>query len=682
VAEDEDINNEAQEVDALSVNDQSKEIISPKGENRAKITGSITGRIIDEFGSPVQAALIKVDINRSVTIISSFETIEPDKSVETVNENISSKSEKDGGFKLDFVEKTKILNLRISHPEYVYERVSVERYNGGAHDMGDIIIKVGGAVSGYVVDENGNCLEGASITGSPKDKEGGLAFMSLSSILQTHSDWLVKSDSTGFFRITGLPSGKVNLNAALEKYAKTTVKDIAVTKGGETGNITITMPLGLTIAGKVVDRDGTPLKGAKATIQPAFEFTVDNLEDLTLSSMIANSTSETKDDGLFSVTGLKKGSYSVRVSAPSFLPFKEEKIKAGASDLLIVLEKGGRLAGQVLDGETGAGIEDFSIEIDVKDGEKFNTQTLYGKQAVEAMRRPVEPVGAFLINGMGGTGYSFNVKAEGYGDEIVFGPTPAPSEEIISVVRLYKESVITGFLIDSAGKAVPDGKVSLEAPKPEDDTDQSKKEAIEALSALGLGDKIKLPTGVTWKGINESKTGDNGEFVLKGISRGAYRVVGSHLMHLDGDPVHLDVGRGQMIDGVQIRLNLAGSIEGTVFNTKNEPLPGANILVTKKRMGGIFGLISAGLSNENFQDGMKMKVSDQEGKYAVHGLEPGNYTARMVNVQDQNSVGGMINMGLGSVMGETGPGITTAAVKAGEITVVDIFETLKGGIKG
>lgn len=663
------------EKEKLSSDDASTEGIGTGSGLAATVDGVISGRVVNEFGQPLLEAAVSLGSTRDLTISEGFEEVVPEKG--TRNE-AHCLSDAQGRFSLENVGPAPSLRLHVAHPRYVPRFVSIKAFDGKRRSLGDVILAQGGTVSGVVADPSGRPLMNATVTGRPLDREGGSSFLSFSSLIHLGSDWQAVSDASGFFRITGLPAGKADFTATHAEHPMGRTRNIAVQKGRETENVKIVLLAGKSITGRVLDSEGRPVAGASAMVEPELNFDLNDFESLEtmIPDLILNLSPVTSDEsGYFTIKGLEEGCYTVLIEADSFLPFRKEGVEAGTTGLKAVVQKGGWLFGRVIDAATGDGVSDFSIEAE---RDRDAPEILEGPEAVAAVGRDLAPQGAFYIAGIGGEPLVLRVTAEGFADERIVLQPPAPGCGKEADLELWKESVVSGRLVDFKGEPVVDGVVCLQLPGSEESgsplPDLPDGESRSSGTVVAIGGSSGI-----WTDSKKTESREGGIFEMRGVAAGDYRLKASHAEHADAEPVALSVDRGVTIENLEIRLNPAGSIAGTVFDLEGAPLPGAWIHVS--RGGGLTSLIGAGVTGAEPDFDMKNIRSGSDGCYRVDGLTPGRYQLRLVTVQDEESLGGLLHVSLSSMMGD-GSGATTVTVHAGKVTDVDLHETRKGSITG
>ncbi|MHC4943213.1 MAG: carboxypeptidase regulatory-like domain-containing protein [Planctomycetota bacterium] len=663
--------------DALSAKGE-REQLTPDGESLIQETladadqtrlgeGVLFGRIISEFGDPVHEAIIELDEGSKINVSGDFMD-KPDEP--SLKQEAKCSSDKEGKFRLEGLAEAAVLRLSISHPDFVASTIKVKGFQGDRRDLGDVILEMGGALSGTITREDGRGVAEANVRAKPVEEDGGSSFFSFSTFAQSFSDWMTVSEADGFYRITGIPEGKVNVTAKHPDHLKAVAKNIVISKGRETRGVDIVLPSGCTIAGIVRDSRDLPVEGATVLVEPTHDFKLDDLEQFTLDLIDSLSPVKTDADGAFLIKGLKEGRYTIRIDAPTYLPFKKEKVKTGTTDLVAVLQTGGWLAGRVLDAVTGEGVETFSISVDLGSG---NIRILKGEEAAAKTNNTRDPCGAFHIEGLGQGNYSLLVQAEGYADERITDLVAAPEEGDALDVRLWEESVISGYLVSDSGEPVSEGKIALQAPGGKGDEVKSMLES----------EGIFLPMGDSWGEVKQTSSEEDGSFVLKGIHEGSFRLAASHDKFCDAEPLDVIIGKGEKREGLEIRLSPAGAIAGTVYDIDENPMPGARVQITSG--GGLFKILVSSLDGEpDFK--LKHVVTDNDGAFRVDGLEPGSYQVQKMIDLDEDSLGGLVNTTLSSVMDKDGPGAVRVhvekGIEKGKVTEVNLYETVKGGIAG
>ncbi|MDK1021507.1 MAG: carboxypeptidase-like regulatory domain-containing protein, partial [Candidatus Hydrogenedentes bacterium] len=203
----------------------------------------------------------------------------------------------------------------------------------------------GGAISGRVIDETGESVEGAhvftaawDIGGQERNAPRGRALASR-----------VSTDAEGAFVMGNLHIGKsgergYRLAVKAEGYA-TYVSDFMA---AGTRDVELVLTLGGMVVGQLI-RAGTG--------EPVPDMTITLDSDLAMENLSTFSDAE----GWFFMTGVPPGSHRARLVDEELIVVPEtahiEVVEGEQTvDVLIVVAMGGRITGRVYDGETGAGI--------------------------------------------------------------------------------------------------------------------------------------------------------------------------------------------------------------------------------------------------------------------------------------------------------------------------------------
>lgn len=157
------------------------------------------------------------------------------------------------------------------------------------------------------------------------------------------------ADMAGTFAFRGIPPGKYEVHLRqIGAQSECLVNMIALESGQrlDLGRIACVNMGGLAISGRVLSPEGRPVRGAEVRLQDIFDSSV-------WSGL----------DGRFRLTGLDAGSYLIAVSDEKYTGQAVE-VEAGADDVTVTLESGGRIAGRVKDAQTGKPITQCSIRLE------------------------------------------------------------------------------------------------------------------------------------------------------------------------------------------------------------------------------------------------------------------------------------------------------------------------------
>ncbi|HBL27445.1 MAG TPA: hypothetical protein DD490_11475 [Acidobacteria bacterium] len=164
--------------------------------------------------------------------------------------------------------------------------------------------------------------------------------------------WKASSDAAGHFTLAGLPAGRVDLLVARPGFVPVTVRALAIPGGSGPLDLgTVILEPGVEIQGLVLGGEGRPIE--KASV-----FAGKDLQGLRFQAEAGRAPGRRPDattgpEGRFVLSNLRRGErVELWVSAPGFLPAAVDGITApNAKPLRVVLERGARVTGRVVDAE-------------------------------------------------------------------------------------------------------------------------------------------------------------------------------------------------------------------------------------------------------------------------------------------------------------------------------------------
>ncbi|MCG3135378.1 MAG: hypothetical protein HMLKMBBP_03012 [Planctomycetes bacterium] len=209
----------------------------------------------------------------------------------------------------------------------------------------DVVIRTqpGWSISGQVFDEKG--LSADSWFNVQMRRPG----------TQQWQDFNVAQPGDGRFIVTGLDEGAWDLLVQADGAAPIQVPAVAA----GTKDLVVSARKGLSVSGFVVDAANAPIAGA-------------NVEVLQTGGMNegtppSNGWAQTDAEGKFKADGLADGEYRVVVRAGQRAAAVLRGVRAGASELKVVLVGGGKISGSVVDA-SGQPVQNARIQILTEDG--------------------------------------------------------------------------------------------------------------------------------------------------------------------------------------------------------------------------------------------------------------------------------------------------------------------------
>ncbi len=243
----------------------------------------------------------------------------------------------DGGdFEIEGVDPGKI-QLRISAAGYQAKSLDEIEVPEGADLTGlEIRLEPGAAAEGVVTTADGRPVIGARVGTVESEGNRMLRLMRDS----------VTTDGDGRYRLEGLATGPVSIEAQHDDYART-VRDTELKAG--TNRLDLAFSGGQSVSGRVLDAGGASLAGAFVELHPPGQ-------------RWGGPEATTGPDGSFSIENVQDGSYELGATREGFAAssgeVKVEVKGAPVTGLVVTLRSGGAIAGTIqgLDPKEYAGV--------------------------------------------------------------------------------------------------------------------------------------------------------------------------------------------------------------------------------------------------------------------------------------------------------------------------------------
>ena len=305
-----------------------------------------------------------------------------------------------------------------------------------------LVVSPGASIQGQVVRSSGAPVEGAPVYITPPR----------SAYVQV--DRMQVAGSNGTFGWDGLPGGEYQVGVAARDRAD----------GAESPRVTVTLAPGepgapvslvydgpiewesaletgetgnLFIRGRVTDPQGNPIAGADVHARSGTGF---------------GHAAQTLYDGSFEIAGIASGNYSVSAFHRDYSPPDTREVRAGETNVVVVLQPSAKVSGQVIDAATGQPVQEFEVA-------EVSARQLEREQPLAYMNwEPFfDPDGRFsLAVGLGRVERVLVARAKGYAPEQQSIGQVASGQHLDNLVfRLRPGAVVEGTVRDAAGNAVP-----------------------------------------------------------------------------------------------------------------------------------------------------------------------------------------------------------------------------------
>lgn len=497
--------------------------------------------------------------------------------------------EADGTFEFRGVPASHKLELSTDCERFAVTTLNVEPLEASEQRTQDLHLLLGGTIAGRVVNERGEPIEGAEVRALGDSMFFGFGKRELRE---------AETDHDGTFELKAVPSGTVRLVADAARYLESDEQKLKLTEGGRVDGATLVLSDGTSLAGTLTWADGRPAAGVDVRVRfdqsMMFGMTAFNAQ------RGATGRDRTDDEGLFRVTGLGKGPFTVtaeaapRTSAASAengddttdedddgpkWKAREDGVQPDSHSLALVLQEPALLKGRVVD-QDGEPVTTFEIAAE-QPGEG-----LLGNLGLEKAKDAFDDEdGRFALEGLIPGAWEVYAMAEGYGvpDPITVTLPQAAGDELL--LQIVRAASVAGTVLSDAGEPVADATVEVDLGGP--------------VWQAQLQPQIKRPTATSQA---------DGTFLLEGVTPGAVTLRARHNEHAPSEPVQLELAVGEEREEVTISLRIGATLTGEVYDDDGELSSGRMVQVTKL---------------DNYET--EVTTTDGDGAFKIEHMEPGTW---------------------------------------------------------
>ncbi|HEX3067088.1 MAG TPA: carboxypeptidase regulatory-like domain-containing protein [Thermoanaerobaculia bacterium] len=371
----------------------------------------------------------------------------------------------------------------------------------------------------------------------------------------------------------------LHVDALKRGYPGAKSATLKLAAGERKTGVTITIPRGIAVTGRVTDKDHKPLSGVAVEAIESSADAMGGVRRIVMSSIAGNRNDElvrTGSDGTFSIK-VKEGTYDLAFNREGFAnkTVRGTKVDATTKPVEVALDPGVEITGRVTRG--GAGVEGVNIRAMSQGG---------FQGAVTG------PDGAFRIADLTpGQMMLIANKQDSFIQEM--RPVTAPSKDI--VIELPAGGRITGRVLD---KASHEPVTSFMAGV--------------TTSRSGGGMVMMMPP------MQKQFTSDDGSFVLEGIKPGSTQVVVNAPGYTTARVANIEVEDGKTAPDVEVDVETGAKLTGRVTGPDGSPVAGVS--VREDQQGGGGGRVM------RFDATDTSGTTDPNGDYTIDTLEPGEKT--------------------------------------------------------
>jgi protocatechuate 3,4-dioxygenase beta subunit len=361
---------------------------------------TVSGRVINDGGVPVADARVAVNYRLSFEGMRGrdFGGGERGRALRRRPVAESVRTDREGRFTLQgraFAAST--LDVVVAHKDYAPATVQREwQRRDGIVELGDITVATGALVSGFVVDKNGQGIEGAEVRVLPNEQGpfgGGRGGRGRGGRGGNEDEGdagslvaAVKTDRAGFFHMEHVPEGRFRLQARAARYLPALTETLQAKSATTVDAGQLQLVLGVQLRGVVVDPSGAPIADARVEAgaargearpgdneqgrEPGRQRQANGAEQqpdwqaLAAAWRAGGNDRRTRTDkrGEFVLDSLPPTALRLRVEHPRFISEERQPIEANKEPRVTVrLEPALAITGRVVDAATGEPIEVFAI---------------------------------------------------------------------------------------------------------------------------------------------------------------------------------------------------------------------------------------------------------------------------------------------------------------------------------
>jgi protocatechuate 3,4-dioxygenase beta subunit len=433
-------------------------------------------------------------------------------------------------------------------------------------------------VSGLVLDEDKRPVAAAVVSPQTVSREAGFNPRMLMMSRAARTGF---SGPDGRFTVRADTDIDLQIGATKKGWPSAKSSSFRLAAGERKTGVTITIPRGVAVTGRVADKNGKALSGVAVTateteggggpggfvVRRQFAIGARQREDDVV---------RTGSDGAFALR-LKEGTYDLNFKREGFAAknLRAHQVTAGAKPLEVTLDEGVEITGRVTRG--GRGVEDVNIGAMSQDANAF-TQT--------------GPDGTFRLADL--TPGQMMLAVTKPGDFIQqMRPISAPARDVN--IELPPGGTVRGRVVDK-------------------NTHQpiTAFQAGITTSRQGGGMMIQTPPQL------RSFTSDDGSFVLENVPAGPVEIVAQAPGYTSGRVSGLTLEEGKSLSDVEVGLDTGVRVTGRVTGPDGAPLSGATVRQDPFGGGGRRPMRIGGPDSQT--------VTDANGEYTIDAVEPGEKT--------------------------------------------------------
>jgi len=433
-------------------------------------------------------------------------------------------------------------------------------------------------ISGVVVNEDKQPVAAALVATRPASRNNDTFGMLMTMRAGGGSESYSAPDGHFVLREVA-PDADLQVDAMKRGYPGGKSSTLKLAAGERKSGLTITIPRGVAISGRVTDKDHKPLSGVGVE---AIESSADPMrrpQRMMLSTMLGSRNEQvvrTGSDGTFSMQ-VKEGTYDLDFKREGYSAktVRGTKVDAAAKPVEVILDPGVEISGRVTRG--GAGVEGANVRAISQEGMSTAITSADG---------------TFVLSDLTPGPMMLNVnKQDSFIQEI--RPVTAPSRDVI--IDLPPGGRISGHVVDKASHQPVTSFM-----------------AGVTTSRSGGGMVMMMPP------MQKQFTSDDGSFVLEGVKPGSTQVVVNAPGYTTARVPNVDVEDGKSVPDIEVDMETGAKLTGHVSGPDGSPVSGVSVRSDPMANGGGRVMRFDGTDNS--------ATTDPNGDYTIDSLEPGEKT--------------------------------------------------------
>jgi protocatechuate 3,4-dioxygenase beta subunit len=460
--------------------------------------------------------------------------------------------------------------------------VNVE--GGVEHEAAELRLERGAMIYGLVTDREGNPVSSAQF--DVRSTRANMFEMATEFGEMGEGSWST-IESDGSYRIGAFEYGGEYLVVASSGEFAPSSQTVRTADGRDTGPVDFVLAPGGAITGFAYTEDGEPAGQHGITFRPqGAEPFGDPLSDFTQTEENGFFRFENVPDGLFQVASMNSydgnSKYAVGVEMRNGRDVTDLTLTVPESPFDLDYEEA--ITGTVVDANNRpvVGIEVRASEVGGTPDDSVVTDE---NGAFEFSELIAMFGGGFTLEAIGEQGY-----------KQLKGVQPGSAVRL----KLGQSAIVRGVVVNSNGEAVADCSVSLDS------------------------EQQNMMDMFPFQSEESITTGADGTFEFVNMKPGAYIVTAKTRTQGFGKSRSINVGDGELVDGVRVELAAGGRVAGRVFDPDRRPVAGAQVLLMAQD-NGMMGAM-ADMMPEGMAPNSGSATTDDRGAYTIPNVEPGYYS--------------------------------------------------------